>query len=182
MLQKLRANNSMDTEMRPTSPAAQIACNRDISFEALSFEICRNSATSVVSEPCAEQSSVVTEVDDIHSISSIQPDSISSVNASDCDKEIMNPAHAFQESLALAFIKRNLTHTQENMILKTLRSLPYLAYLPRDTRTLLGTPRVGSQVRSIDPGEYLHIGFQKSLTRILQKIPYHLIPDVFEID
>jgi hypothetical protein len=63
-----------------------------------------------------------------------------------------------------------------------MRSLPYLAYLPRDTRTLLGTPRVGPQVCSIDPGEYLYIRFEKSLTRIFQKTAPHCIPDVLEID
>lgn len=175
-LQK-RHNNTSSIHMRPTSPAAQAACNHGINFEALSSESHQDSAMSVVSEPCSEQSSIITAVSDIHSVSSVQLDSISSVNTSDKD-----PAHTFRESLASAFIKGNLTHAQGNIILKTLRSLSYLAYFPQDTRTLLNTPRVAPQVRRIYPGEYLHIGFEKVLIRILQKTPSHLIPDLLNID
>ncbi|XP_011859368.1 PREDICTED: uncharacterized protein LOC105556865 [Vollenhovia emeryi] len=89
---------------------------------------------------------------------------------------------SFKESLAIAFIQGNLTHTQGNIILKTLRSLPCLSYLPKDSRTLLNTPRKGPIISKVDPGEYLHIGFAKALIRILQKTPPNLIPDIIKID
>lgn len=89
---------------------------------------------------------------------------------SDCNSNTeINTSHVFQKSLAEAFIQGNLTHTQGNIILKTLRSLPCFSYLPKDSRTLLHTPRKSPIISEVKPGKYLHIGFAKALIRILQK-------------
>lgn len=96
------------------------------------------------------------------------------------DAEDVN--NSFQESLARAFIQGNLTHTQGNLILKTLRSLPCLSYLPKSSRTLLNTPRKGPIITKVDPGEYIHIGFGKALLRILQRTSPNLIPNIIEVD
>jgi len=94
--------------------------------------------------------------------------------------EKVNTSYAFQKSLAACFVEGNLTHTQRNIILRTLRSLPCLSYLPKDSRTLLNTPRKGPIISKV--GEYLHIGFEKALIKILQKTPSNLIPDILKVD
>lgn len=139
---------------------------------------------SLASKQCIElcSSADKLDVDDNDSFSHFQSN-VSSVNVTDDDTIVeINPSHVFQETLALSFIQGNLTHTQGNLILKALRTLPSFTYLPKDTRTLLHTPRGGAVVREINPGEYLHVGFEKSLIRILQKTPPHLIPNVLEVD
>jgi len=96
--------------------------------------------------------------------------------------EEVNTFYAFQKSLAACFVEGNLTHTQGNIILRILRSLPCLSYLPKDSRTLLNTPRKGPIISKVEPGEYLHIGFEKALIKILQKTPSNLIPDILKVD
>ncbi|XP_039308167.1 uncharacterized protein LOC113006034 isoform X2 [Solenopsis invicta] len=88
----------------------------------------------------------------------------------------------FQKSLASAFIKCNLTHSQGNIILNILRSHKCHTFLPKDTRSLLNTPRDKTAVRSIYPGQYLHIGFETSINNILKKTSPNQIPSVLEID
>lgn len=90
--------------------------------------------------------------------------------------------NTFQESLATAFVQGKLTQTQENLILKTLRSLPCLSYLPKDSRTLLSTPRKDCVVSKVDPVEYLHIGFIKALITMLHKTLLDLIPNIIKVD
>jgi len=103
------------------------------------------------------------------------------VKTKNSNKEV-NIFHAFKKSLVACFVQRNLTHTQGNIILRTLRSLLCLSYLPKNSRTLLNTPRKGPIISEIEPGEYLHIGFEKALIKILQKIPSNLIPDILKVD
>jgi len=134
---------------------------------------------SIVNEQCNEFSSDVPMNHDNYNFSSlrnISPESNCNSNAE------MNTLHVFKESLAEAFIQANLTHTQGNIILKTLRSLSYLSYLPKDSRTLLHTPRKGPIIIKIEPGEYLHIGFAKALVRILRRTSPNLIPGVLQVD
>ena len=97
---------------------------------------------------------------DVNSLLYLERD-ISSVSESDQNSNEEVNFYAFQNSLAASFVQGNLTHTQGNIILRTLRSLPYLSYLPKDSRTL-NTPRKGPIISKIEPGEYLHIGFEKS--------------------
>lgn len=120
---------------------------------------------SNVSEQCSESSSVhAMDIDNC--TSHYLENNNTSDNGSDRNVADTNILHAFQESLAASFVQGNLTHAQGNIILKTLRSLPYLSYLPRDTRTLLKTPFKSPIISKIDPGEYLHIGFATALIKI----------------
>lgn len=182
LLQELRQSNKSCVNVRTANLAAQAAYDRNIDVVLSSPKSCHDLAISIVGELDSDTSSLVTAVNDVNSASITHPQN-NFVSTSDCNiKEMIDPAQTFRESLASAFIKGNLTHIQGNIILKTLRSLPQLAYLPRDTRTLLDTPRVGPQIRKVYPGEYFHIGFKKVLTRILQRTVPNLIPNVLEID
>lgn len=100
-------------------------------------------------------------------------------NNHNLDAEVNN---TFQESFAIAFIQGNLTHTQGNIILNTLRSLPCLSYLPKSSRSLLNTSRKGPIISKVNSGEYIHIGFSKALIRILQRTPPNLIPDIIQVN
>ncbi|XP_067204123.1 uncharacterized protein [Linepithema humile] len=110
------------------------------------------------------------------------------VNLSTVDDNIVDGVfmdsvnEAFQKSLASAFIKCNLTHTQGNIILNTLRSHECHSFLPKDTRSLLNTPRESIPVRTMYPGQYLHIGFKVAINNILKEIFPNQIPLVLEID
>ncbi|XP_067205232.1 uncharacterized protein [Linepithema humile] len=110
------------------------------------------------------------------------------VNLSTVDDNIVDGVfmdsvnEAFQKSLASAFIKCNLTQTQGNIILNTLRSHECHSFLPKDTRSLLNTPRESIPVRTMYPGQYLHIGFEVAINNILKEIPPNQIPLVLEID
>jgi len=98
------------------------------------------------------------------------------------DVSMNNIDQVFQKSLASAFIKCNLTHTQGNVILNTLRSHKCHSFLPKDTRSLLNTPRVSIPVRKMYPGEYLYIGFEVAINNILKETLPNQIPSVLEID
>lgn len=185
LLRQLRQSNETSTDMHSKSQATQVACDPCINDRALFPDSvnCHDSAMSVISEPCSGPSILVSASVDVNSVGSIHSEHTNSALVNHYDnEEVMEPAQAFRQSLASVFVKGNLTHTQGNIILKSLHTLPQLAYLPRDTRTLLNTPRIGPQVRNIYLGEYLHIGFEKALTRILLKTPSHLFPDILHID
>lgn len=89
----------------------------------------------------------------------------------------------FQNRVAASFIQGNLTHTQGNVILEMLRSHRCLSYLPKDTRTLLNTPRSNYCITShVSPGEYLHLGFEKAVVRILEQNVLICTPNVIDTD
>lgn len=83
------------------------------------------------------------------------------------------------------FLQANLTHTQGNLVLKTLRQFPFNHdYLPKDQRTLLRTPTIiaSTLVQPIAGGEYLHIGFRSTLLKKLESLPPNTLPEIIEID
>lgn len=89
----------------------------------------------------------------------------------------------FDLQLAPAFLQGSMTHTQGNIILKTLRAHACLQYLPKDMRTFLKTPHVcQDEIREVAPGEHLHLGFEKAVLKILQKTPVELVPPTLEND
>ena len=84
-----------------------------------------------------------------------------------------------------AFLSAGLTHTQGNIILKTLREYPFqYLHLPKDSRTILNTPAfVASRfVHETAGGEYLHIGFQDGLQKKLSIIPREQLPPKIIVD
>lgn len=90
-----------------------------------------------------------------------------------------------KRALKHAFLSANLKHSQGNILLKTLCTFPFnLAYLPKDTRTLLETPTVVATryVQQLAGGEYLHLGLKYTLIRKLESFPGHRLPKTIEID
>lgn len=78
-----------------------------------------------------------------------------------------------------------LKHTQRNIISRTLREPPFnLVYLTKDARTLLNIPTLvaSRMIRQIAGGEYLHIGFKRTMIKKLNTIPENMLPEVLEID
>lgn len=134
----------------------------------------------VSSQQCSELSSV--DPINVNNFLYLERNILSANESDQNSNKEVNTFHAFQKSLAASFVQGNLTHTQGNIILRTLRLLPCLSYLPKDSRTLLNTPREGPIISKVEPGEYLHIGFEKALIKILQKIPSNLIPDVLKVN
>lgn len=85
-------------------------------------------------------------------------------------KQPANAVDDFKQKLAISFIESSLTFKQGNRILKCLRTLDSMKFLPADMRTLLKTPRVCSDtIYKVSPGEYLHIGVEKAIIKCLNK-------------
>lgn len=56
------------------------------------------------------------------------------------DIEPQNTRDNFQERLAEAFVRSNMSQAQVNAVLQVVRTHPCLSILPKDSRTLLKTP------------------------------------------
>ena len=96
-----------------------------------------------------------------------------------------NPAELKNNALKNAFLEANLKNNQGNIILNTFREFPFnLVSLPVDSRTLLQTPTVVASrfVHRIGNGEYLHIGFKKTLNKKLKSLPENILPETIVID
>lgn len=100
--------------------------------------------------------------------------------ATNCDKHDWNEL-SFVDKLTHAFLSTAMTHVQSSKILHVLKTHPCLHFLPADSRTLLKTPRKPGQMKVVEPGEYLHIGLQEALVRILRFMT-ESIPDELELD
>ncbi|XP_043474343.1 uncharacterized protein LOC122506302 isoform X1 [Leptopilina heterotoma] len=90
-----------------------------------------------------------------------------------------------RRSLKNAFLAANINHSQGNVLLKTLRQFPFNMYwLPKDSRTVMNTPTIvaSTRVQNLAGGQYLHIGFKKTLVKKLENIPVNLLPDTIDID
>ena len=96
-----------------------------------------------------------------------------------------NPAILQRKALKNAFLAANINDSQGNILLKTLRQFPFhLTSLPTYTRTFLNTTTiVGSpQVRNIAGGQYLHIGFKKTLIKKFESLPENMLPENVVVD
>lgn len=83
------------------------------------------------------------------------------------DKEqnyVLNPEE-FKMQLSRIFIECKVTISGINRILNFLRI--YHPFLPKDSRTLLKTPRK-TEVKYFENGQYCHIGFEKQLVNRLK--------------
>ncbi|XP_015125782.1 uncharacterized protein LOC107047521, partial [Diachasma alloeum] len=47
---------------------------------------------------------------------------------------------------------------------------------PTDHRTLVTTPQQHTDLRRVEPGEYLHLGVEKRITKYLEQIPVEYVP------
>lgn len=90
-----------------------------------------------------------------------------------------------RRTLANAFLRGNLKHTQGNILLKILRQFSFhLRCLPNDMRTLLQTPTAIAtrRVKKIAGGEYFHLGLKCTLKKKLENFPEDMLPRTIEID
>lgn len=103
----------------------------------------------------------------------------------DCDVSSDSPT--FAKSLAKWAVERNITQRSLTPLLWLLRSHDCFSGLPRDARSLLGTPRntaVAAGIVQLSPGTYCHYGLRKGLEHILgsaECVP-DVIPLCFNID
>ncbi|XP_071647556.1 uncharacterized protein [Temnothorax longispinosus] len=70
-----------------------------------------------------------------------------------------------------------------NAVLQVVRTHSCLSTLPKDSRTLLKTPRTAHPTLNIAGGEYFHLGFETGILSILQQTFPELIPlDTLMVD
>lgn len=116
----------------------------------------------------------------------VEVDSEASVSENeDADVNQQNPADLQRRALKNAFLSAYMNLTQGNILLKTLRQFPFnLISLPKDSRTVVNTPTIVASrlIRNLAGGEYLHIGFKKTLIKKLESVPANLMPNTIIID
>lgn len=88
----------------------------------------------------------------------------------------------FTNKLAKCFYDCNLKHTQIEQILHVLRTHNCLSDFPKTARCLMKTATKVVVLRTVSPGEYLHIGFENVIVKILNRFPSCLIPNILLID
>ncbi|XP_071581909.1 uncharacterized protein [Temnothorax nylanderi] len=88
----------------------------------------------------------------------------------------------FKDCLIALLMDNNMSHVQGNNILALLRSHQCFSYLPKDVRTLLRTPKTPVELFDVEPGEYLHLGFESALINSLQSTSPSLIPRSLQVD
>jgi len=70
---------------------------------------------------------------------------------------------SFLGSWAIQF---NVPHNAINALLKGLKNHSCFNYLPKDSRTLLSTPKqISNQIRCVHPGSYYHFGLTAGILR-----------------
>eukprot|EP00111_Clytia_hemisphaerica_P014372 TCONS_00042316-protein len=82
----------------------------------------------------------------------------------------------FPSDLASWILKNKITRTASDELLSLLKKNGHDEQLPKDTRTLLHTPRT-SPIVSKAGGEYCYLGIKKGIIRALSKNPGINIPD-----
>lgn len=88
----------------------------------------------------------------------------------------------FKQKLASCFIENNFSHVQGNSILSLLRTHSCFQNLPKDTRTLLNTPRNKVILSKIEPGEYIHLDLETEIIEALLQLSLVSLPNYIELD
>ncbi|XP_074115967.1 uncharacterized protein LOC141538430 [Cotesia typhae] len=90
--------------------------------------------------------------------------------------------NVFLQSLGKCFVDNNINQSQGKALLNVLRSYPQLQFVPKDSRSLLQTPRDRIDVEDMPPGQYLHIGIQSTIFSILSGKLLHPVPEELLVD
>lgn len=99
------------------------------------------------------------------------------------NSSITNRRHLFTSGLRNVFLIHNIKHVQGDAILRILRSHHCLSYLPCSTRAFLQTPQKSNyNIVPLGLGQYVHIGFKKTLQQKLVCIPVNQLPAEIIID
>ncbi|XP_074099562.1 uncharacterized protein LOC141527800 [Cotesia typhae] len=85
-------------------------------------------------------------------------------------------------SIAKYIVDHKISQVQSNALLNVLRLHPGLQFLPKDSRSLLKSPRNKIKVKKIAPGEYIHLGLEVMLQSLLTRVPSESIPYELIID
>ncbi|XP_076660386.1 uncharacterized protein LOC143363725 [Halictus rubicundus] len=88
---------------------------------------------------------------------------------------------SFRDRLASCFVDNNLTHTQGNNILSLLRTHSCFSSLPKDIRTLIGTPCTSVVTSVVEPGEYVHFDVELKIVKQLSQCS-PVIPGELQLD
>ncbi|OXU17067.1 hypothetical protein TSAR_009001 [Trichomalopsis sarcophagae] len=89
----------------------------------------------------------------------------------------------FEDRLAAVFTEQNMTHRQIKAVLLALKSHSCFSDIHIDPRTILKTPIYSlPPISSLAGGEYLHLGTEGAIKKILQSAPVLMIPDVLQLD
>ncbi|XP_076301622.1 uncharacterized protein LOC143219570 [Lasioglossum baleicum] len=88
---------------------------------------------------------------------------------------------SFRDRLASCFVDINITHSQGNKLLSLLRTHSCLRDLPRDIRTLIGTPRGRAITSVVSSGLYIHFDVESKIVQYLLKSA-KTIPDRLQLD
>ncbi|XP_031781628.1 uncharacterized protein LOC116416659 [Nasonia vitripennis] len=89
----------------------------------------------------------------------------------------------FEDRLAAVFTEQNMTHRQIKAVLLALKSHSCFSDIHIDPRTILKTPVYSlSPISSLAGGEYLHLGTEGAIKKILQSAAVLMIPDVLQLD
>lgn len=116
------------------------------------------------------------------------PDVLSDCFSNNCaarvhvNHEELEKVDLFQDQLATLFTDNNISHVQGNNILALLRTHHCFLYLPKDVRTLLHTPTKSVKLFRVEPGEYLHLGFEPALINCLRSTSSSSISRNLQVD
>nr|XP_034195292.1 uncharacterized protein LOC117611451 [Osmia lignaria] len=115
--------------------------------------------------------------DDIDAIHGVDVDDNSSSSSSSlsssvlCSSEAV-PETSFQESLASCCVDNNINHVQGNNLLTLLRTHSCFSNLPKDIRTVLGTPRTRVSTYVVEPGEYVHFDVEAEIVKYIRNASF----------
>lgn len=89
---------------------------------------------------------------------------------------------SFQKEIASWIIDHSINAVASDKLLQILRSHPCFSYLPKSTKTLVGTPREPTLLLDVPPGKYLNFGLQTAILNILENADEVTIPELLQID
>ncbi|XP_054261012.1 uncharacterized protein LOC128985493 [Macrosteles quadrilineatus] len=87
----------------------------------------------------------------------------------DIDSKLTNCSPEYMSKLANWAVTFQVKNNALNALLQIQRSEPGYEQLPKDSRTLLSTPR-STTIRKVNPGEYYHYGLENCLNEYLMSI------------
>lgn len=139
----------------------------------------RNNNIENIPGPSVAYSSQYSRDNVLHDVDDESLSSCSSSSSSHCSQgndevalffEDSSNEVSFRQHLASCFVDNNLTHVQGQNILSLLRTHSCFSNLPKDIRTLIGTPRKRVILSKIEPGEYVHFDVATTLVQCLSNI------------
>ncbi|CAH0552611.1 unnamed protein product [Brassicogethes aeneus] len=121
-------------------------------------------------------------IDRLEGISELPTFSHQETNIHQISSNYIKSKESYQNFLAKEMLKAKMSHVQVKCVLRIMRMHECLKYLPADSRTLLGTPRVSPNIYLVLPGEYLHIGVEKALKISLSSYEVDNISETLLVD